>query len=282
MAYSRAALCTARVVATLSKVYWDRRCFVDRRAFGRASRAWLSALVQFVSGYSYERNRAPLAYRRISRDALLHAGHGLLVPHGKFVQATWTRFEKLARADGLQTNPIVDPLAPPSALLTSATAFVAHLKSDGFNILRWARRLLRTGQASLAVEALREIRGIGPKLATFYLRDVAWHFDLESRCGDRRCLQPVDVWIERAVAAWAGQPISGGYWRKASVMVEVADAAGVSAVDLNAGAWILGSQCQPGSLSTLLRNPRELRRCLRRNTDWCAAFAEHVGPLTQP
>ena len=45
---------------------------------------------------------------------------------------------------------------------------------------------------------LDRIRGIGPKIASFFLRDLAIKYNVQVS-KDRHLLQPVDVWIRRLV-----------------------------------------------------------------------------------
>lgn len=52
---------------------------------------------------------------------------------------------------------------------------------------------------------LRQIRGVGPKIASLFLRDFSVYFELSRELikdKDRWLLQPVDTWIRRAVRSF--------------------------------------------------------------------------------
>lgn len=60
------------------------------------------------------------------------------------------------------------------------------------------RHDLVDGQVRRAFQRLDLVRGIGPKIASFFLRDLAVWFKIEPY-QDRELLQPIDVWVRRYV-----------------------------------------------------------------------------------
>ena len=58
-----------------------------------------------------------------------------------------------------------------------------------------------------AWEKLTSIRGIGAKIASLFLRDLAVWFDLTPNV-DRWYMQPVDVWVRRTVKLLSGSNMS--------------------------------------------------------------------------
>lgn len=56
------------------------------------------------------------------------------------------------------------------------------------------------GRVERAFEQLRLVRGIGPKITSFFLRDLAVWFKIEP-LRDREWLQPIDCWVRRYVAS---------------------------------------------------------------------------------
>jgi len=154
----------------------------------------------------------------------------------------------LAKAKGIGTNPNCNPLKWSRGNATvSSTQFVLAHQEHNCNILLWAADMVRHGRAEEATSELLKIRGIGPKIAAFYLRDVAWYFALDEE--PPRFLQPVDLWIRRIAESWAafiGRSVDDDD-DIASVFVNLARAADVRGGDLNAGAWVLGSLFSGGS-----------------------------------
>jgi hypothetical protein len=197
-----------------------------------------------------------------------------------FARATWNEFERLARANGHGTNPNVSALYPGKGVhRVTAVEFVVGLSSHGHNLFAWATEMLSARKAEEAVGALRRIRGVQHKIATFYLRDVARVAALEeAMAGPGWCFQPIDVWVRRAAAAWAalsGRRVTDDR-KAADLVVALAKAAGVRGGDLNVGVWILGSQLvdriADPDLRWTLASSANLGSCLNANLRWSAAI----------
>jgi len=63
------------------------------------------------------------------------------------------------------------------------------------NLASHVKGLIKSNQTEQAYRLLIGIRGIGAKIASLYLRDIAYNGELvESRVKDQRYLQPVDTW----------------------------------------------------------------------------------------
>ncbi len=253
-----------RAVARLSKIYWNPECYP--KDFEGAEQGWLPAAVLFASTYAYERAGAAPAYRTIAARALQTAGDGVARPDRAFAQRVWDRFEELARQAGVGVNPKRNPLnaaeAPGSIPLTR---FIASLVDNDHNILTWSRTLIAADKAKDALEHLQTIRGIGEKIASFFLRDVARQYQLQETPGI--CFQPADIWIKRVAEIWSaalGRKVRG-YGPSAELFVELADATGVRGSDLNAGAWVLGARLADGDLHELATSKDALQARLWRH-----------------
>jgi hypothetical protein len=88
------------------------------------------------------------------------------------------------------------------------------------------------------------IVSVGPKVASFYLRDVVSLFDLEARIPEEQqaCLQPVDGWV-RKVAARAGLVEAGAADDDVRHAIAVAcRSRGYSPLLLNQGCWYAGAR----------------------------------------
>lgn len=71
------------------------------------------------------------------------------------------------------------------------------------NLVLWAKKEIEAGRVHSAHARLDGVRGVGGKIASFFLRDVADYYEIKPN-RDRYLLQPVDVWVRRAVAALGG------------------------------------------------------------------------------
>jgi hypothetical protein len=275
----------ARRVAALADFYWAPDCFP--KEFDAAKQSWLSAVTQFVSSYSFERAGAPPIYRAYARRALEKTGWGLAKPTTAFAREAWEEFELLARAKGHGTNPKVNALCPGKGAKVTAVEFVVGLSSDGHNLFVWATNMLSARKAEDAVGALRRIRGVERKIATFYLRDVARAAALEeAMSGPGWCFQPIDVWVRRAALAWddlSGRRVTDDR-KAAELIVELAKAAGVGGGDLNGGVWILGSQLVDRNadpdLRRTLASSANLEACLDANLRWSRAIIAGIERST--
>lgn len=75
-----------------------------------------------------------------------------------------------------------------------------------------------------AFDRLDRVRGVGPKIASFFLRDVAVWFKINPP-RNRELLQPIDVWVRRYVTRQTG--------------------AAVQSSDLLAAQWICANSAVP-------------------------------------
>jgi len=277
-AYPRELTSVVRTVAALADIYWHPDCFP--KDFEHAQSDWLTALVQFTTRYAYERQGAPSAYRILAQEALLSAGRGLERPDTRFASRVWREFQDRAAKQDIAVNPKVNPLNDEGpASNVSSPCFVAALADSHHNILQWAKAMIERGDAEKALSRLQTIRGVGPKIAAFYLRDVARFFELEERPG--WCFQPVDVWTRRTAYYWGELLHRGvrGDRAAAKLLAELAVAAGVRGSDLNAGAWVLGSQLLDAELRGVLASEDSLTACLANNLRWSAAIVQILEPL---
>lgn len=90
---------------------------------------------------------------------------------------------------------------------------------------------------------LNEIKGIGPKIASFIIRDFAWIFNLEEKIPDqhKRYLQPVDIWLGRtALCLWPD--LVERYWPIAEKLADECNRVGICGIEFNQGAWYFGAQ----------------------------------------
>lgn len=276
--YPAELLKIVQATAQLAEIYWHRDCFP--KEVESAERGWLPALVQFTAGYAYERQGAAPAYRDLARKSLAATGGGLSAPTSALPKATWQEFSRLADNAHVRPNWKVNPLAwSKDSGKVSSVQFALSLKAEEHNILRWAADVARGGNAEAATTALRSIRGVGWKLAAFYLRDVARFYSIDEE--PAWCFQPVDVWIRRIAKCWAAR-INRSVVNDndaATVFIDLAHAAEVRGGDLNAGAWVLGSQLLDGDLDDVVCYWSHFARSMALNYKWNAAVSSVICPL---
>lgn len=116
----------------------------------------------------------------------------------------------------------------------------------------------RTGRIESEFMRIVDIRGVGPKFASIFLRDVVDVLDLEEEVAnvDRLYLQPMDKWVRLAARQLLPEEeADSADWVLAGKLAKVARHSGVSGVRFNMGATYLGAR---GS-----RSPEEFASNLR-------------------
>jgi endonuclease III len=119
--------------------------------------------------------------------------------------------------------------------------FVSQL--PGENLTCYSVTEIERGDIKKLYNDLMGIRGIGPKIASLYLRDLVDIYNLESKIAaeDLPLLQPIDVWVRR-VARKTGivdnEQLADVDIQKD--IVRVCRELGISALRFNQGAWYLG------------------------------------------
>ena len=165
------------------------------------------AAIFFLDGYAFERAGRSSSYAPAAVDALeKNALEFDRSPSPEVEEKIWIDFSRRWRKrafgstrDAVHSGPrAVSPLSADSA------------KKGRRNILSYAQECVRQGTIPKAFDLLISIRGIGEKIASFFLRDVK---ELLLRGGVsvqidkaiRWQLQPIDIWVKRTIELIAGR-----------------------------------------------------------------------------
>src|SRR5437588_3986747 len=139
----------------------------------------MQALELFLASYAFERAGANPDYAPAAAAALRRVDSGL------DPRSLWTTFGKIV---GPKTNPNVNPLNHERSK-SCCCALCVLCNGDGpTNLIISTRDMLRNDQVALAHDTLTKIRGIGNKIASIFLRDVALRYEIEPAV-DRELLQ---------------------------------------------------------------------------------------------
>jgi hypothetical protein len=131
-------------------------------------------------------------------------------------------------------------------MVLSSLDFIGQLSS--LNIVDYSVKRIRNGEIDKHYSELQRSRNrngiiqIGPKTASFYLRDVVSLYRLEGKVPDEFafCLQPVDVWV-RKLAYKTGIVEDGADDKKIQeAIVALCKEYGCSPLQFNQGAWYTG------------------------------------------
>jgi len=153
------------------------------------------ALSLFLEGYAFTRNVRNLSYPHVAKSVLDKKTE---LP---FPKEFWKKFKEELGSEKL--NEKLNPLCHTDKGCKCA---LCVLRQEGYeskpNIVTVTRQLLENGEVQKTYKVLKRIRGIGPKITSLFLRDVADWFKINDLPPDQRfLLQPVDVWVRRTVEA---------------------------------------------------------------------------------
>lgn len=198
------------------------------------------ALVCFVQHYAYERQGAARAYPIIAKMTIEQMFRGKLPSVTQtHAEEAWKTYKEIARKDfnNIKLNKSHNPMRSDKGILT---AMATHRIG---NLSLYVKELIQQDKTAEAYSFIDSVRGVGSKIAPFYLRDIAYLGNLaESKIKDPHYLQPIDTWLEQTLSIIFGDEAPRKPIEKQKIIVKLCKAAGCSPIAFNQGAWILGSQ----------------------------------------
>lgn len=232
------------------KPLWDRYPLCE-------SDTW-DALGLFLEGYAFERQGRHPDYSPAAVDSIVKAksmGGGLEKGH---VYQVWNYFKLYLGANKL--NEPNNPLCPQrtsyvhkrgcrTTTKKSVLEFLLHMSASELppNIIVYAKAGLANDQSKAVYGKIKEINGIGSKIAAFFLRDVATFYNIFPS-KNRHLLQPIDVWVRRVVKELGG-PVVNPNVQDSKVdetackwIVNESATASVNPEAVNQGMWYFATQ----------------------------------------
>jgi len=189
-------------------------------------KGWKTGLLFFV-GYSFERQGRPPDWAHIAKEVIEKHIEKISNINELSKETVWKKFkekwEELGRFDGknkIGFNELLNPLAPKKTDYhreykngrkisgkTKKLSIVEFIKKElrnyEYDIMTFIKEELKKGCIIKSiVDELKKINGVSDKIASFFLRDVAVLFEKEInldniKVGERKHLQPIDVWVRR-------------------------------------------------------------------------------------
>jgi endonuclease III len=219
--------------------------------------------------YAFERKGRSPFYPKIA--AKIVKNYKEEISQDCFVKDIWDRFLKELNNSESKPNKNLNPLFK-FGNQTTITEFIKTIcEKHDYNLLKWIKMMLEEGYLEEVFNQLVKVRGIGPKIASFYLRDITYAFELEKVIDKKnaRYIQPIDVWTRRAAKVWANNQKKSdkGY---AEIIIQKCEEVGASYVLVNTGLWFLGSQiCKLETLfnKILIDGIKELKRVLKKKEE---------------
>lgn len=126
-----------------------------------------------------------------------------------------------------------------------------HQKHD--HLLEWVKKAVEDGGGLEPVyDELTGIKWIGRKIATFYIREAVWVWDVEDEVADCDCqyLHPIDRWVERVGEFLNSDLQDASDSEIAEWLAEACNEYSISNVRFNQGAFYAGAK-KTGDCETL-------------------------------
>lgn len=167
-------------------------------------------------------------------------------------EAMWERYEMNCQQAGRRTHEELNRGVIQGFL---ELAQEIYRLNPELTVATWVRdAVLARNLVAPVFERVVDIRGVGPKTTSTFIRDMIAIYDLEAEIDpiDRLILQPIDRWV-RLIAVHYALDEGGGNavdWVLAGKMAKLARSVGVSGIDFNMGCTWFG-QKQVGDPSKL-------------------------------
>jgi len=213
---------------------------------GHRTNIWESLAI-FLGSYAFERQGRRPDYSDAAVDALLACERN---NQGNLNQGVcteiWQDFSMRLNQQGLnrRNNPLYPTTNPNNIANLGNKPCVIEvvvnrgMSANGLTLTTYLRNRIQNSGIRDAFELLRSIRGVGPKVASLYLRDLAVIMDihLANDPNNRFLLQPIDRWVERTVVALSNQHLNRR--QAAEWIVDNSNQPEL----VNMGIWYFGSQ----------------------------------------
>ena len=258
MRFKKSQIKAAKLFEKVSFIY--KNYFLRDTIFRDQFKDDYKALVCFLKNYAYERQGSPKAYSEIAIECIskYKSEKGWKVFSKEDAEVLWNWYKDIAKEEfnliekktgneKVKVNELRNPMSKKGGIIDK-------LSSENIpNLAIYIRDLISKGNTRDAhyffvgkeskSKSIRGIRGIGEKISSFYLRDIAYLAGLdEKNISDLYLLQPIDTWIEQTLKILFNSDAPQGLKDKQELIVDLCKESGVSSISFNQGAWVLGSQ----------------------------------------
>jgi hypothetical protein len=233
-----------RIVNVLSGEWAECYQRENRRRHGSAEsllRNPRSGLV-FVLGNAFARaggeqaGYGDIAVQALDRSVIANGDYNKLMRLNDAPEIAWSSFVRICNEKQVGTN---------SKINKGVVKGLVKLAQNSVNLNPFEHLSSKMVEDTVgAFMLLRDIHGIGDKVASFITRDIVSILDLEERIVAKHqiLLQPVDMWIHGISSSlWNNLGERAPTWLIALTVVTKCREYGFSPVRFNQGAWMYGS-----------------------------------------
>lgn len=225
-----------------------RNLWASNAQFALASTFW----------FAYARQGAPKCYWRLAAQALTESVREVGLRSGELPQRAWVHFVELCQSPSKRALPedrMRNPVGPASNMPVIKGLTQLHLDhtNDATTITNYLSDQIQADAKAAHLSISRggkgapKVKGMGPKVTAFLLREVAFVYSLEGKgrlasMQNQVYLQPIDVWIKETVAClWPEFDREQDWTVVAERIVRGCQEVGVSPIKFNQGAWYYGA-----------------------------------------
>jgi len=237
--------------------------------------------------YAFERQGRRPDFSPAAVDTVSElSAEGLSIESPGAARLAWQRFCERLSNKGL--NPANSPMAPKGTRYmrdgkpfeTSQPSAVEVGAEVDRSLVAKTRELLATGRTRTAYDLITSINGVGGKIASLFLRDIASYYQLKVTA-DAELLQPVDVWVRRATSFILGLSVDPNTPAQlvASAITSACREEQLNPEDVNQGMWYFGAMVAKSEyrLGRATEDPEYLRRLLDEELNQQQRIASAMG-----
>ena len=167
----------------------------------------------FLLGYAFERQGRSRDYAAVANEVILEASNKEKDFSSLKAEKIWNTFTKKLNEVDVKPNHARNPLCPQGTKYTNnqgntnkvnqkCVIELVQEELSNVGIVSFAKEKLDSDQVKEAYKILNKINGVGPKIASLFLRDVAVMYDCKIS-NNKELLQPIDTWIRYCVQTCA-------------------------------------------------------------------------------
>jgi hypothetical protein len=144
-------------------------------------------------------------------------------------------------------------------LESACDLFIEKLKNDGYNVRHFCKRSIEAHELPELHRKLMEIKGVGPKIASLYLRDILLLYSRsrsepekflnELTAEEIRAVYPIDTWVGKISKRILD--CDGDEDQVAETIIKKCEDFGVSPIYVNHGIFRIGAKAQELLLDNL-------------------------------
>lgn len=223
-------------------LFWSNDGFRNKHYFRYLLTDWKECLLDFVDSYAFERSQVIKKYRDAAYQVInSYINNDTIIDDSvnKLVNEQYTKI----LINRIAINEDVNPFYEGRSIISLCREL------DHYNLVNFAKIKIEQRNVTLAYDKIKNVRGVGQKIACLWLRDVGDAFDLDvNEVDDPRKMQPIDRHVYDYVLSFSdrygwGLPVKQSntkksYWKAAEIMIEIARQCGLRHTLLNSAIWV--------------------------------------------